>query len=1603
MIWQLQFPSEGWTDVTHLVDESSIRLRRSVTNEARKPTVDSYRFDLQWDATIADKFASATEKVFFTATDDENGNEAIFTGWIAPTLQETTRDFPEALRLEALDMGYLLDEKATALVLPAAIGGTPLPILDTASPTSSIVGKILEAAGYDPAVRISSFCPDITDTVEQFVIEEDDGRTWKQILGKLLSEYRHVYYFNAAGLFSVYNWAPDSPTPVATVDDQFGTARGLRRTKRETKYDGFKAIWSRLAILDDVRLYKANLPVGIKADGSWGPIGEPIGAGGYFPPDSDVRDIYQRFDEQWLDVPYQRRGEEGGSRVQNKDISLILSDNHYVDFYGDTNVGIDLQEFESHRSRVRFQNTGSGTERLYTWVIKGRALYRESIEETSAPRGAGNPREVTTEFVFDSTTASNLASAWAQIYDHGDFVYTFEALDWHEPGTILRINPTGPGTPNIDTVVMVLEAEWSGAPGFARDGETFVRYKAQALTGFATELLDETAGLASVHAREQDTIARQLEEKPNWQDLGYTPAQVTTVPLPVTGVETQIAFGDITVSWKKQNDLSNLSHYEIQASESAEPNPALRYAPNRGDFWNGTAGTVQEVYGHEWTHKDIPYVGTSDNPSGRTVYYYIRAVTGQGDYSDWAGPFSETTYPVVAEDTVDFALNDRPQWESLGYDPDLVTQTPGSIANLYAQVAFDTVTIRWSEDPNLSDVAYYKVQVSEGAQSDPALRYSPDRGDFWNNAAGSEEYVYGTEFVHHAIPNAGTALSPSGRTLHYYVQTVNSNGDTGAWATVTATTYPIVEDDLSGNALFGGVQIAELSDVSGDLGQILAGQIEHDATLNFWDVDTGEMRVGDATSWMAFHDPGSGWRAELVNADLEINSAALATKEIYNGDVWRLSQEGLTLKWRNDDGGWPYDRASIDYDYVNERLDFAHFNGASLVDIFHLDEDGFHIVQQRTGLYYQKDTGAEERVRFGAEITDFTGVPSGMPAYNGVDIGADGLVFFSETDTERVHAAIDVNTGTLFLDGDIDMDGSITLEGSLSIQNATLEVATLPSGGHSGLRVTQPLHLGHIHSLSFDFGRHWITYNDGKGNFNFRIANYVAPDGNETLTEDGWAFHEQWGQGGSGSWQFNISDVSGVAGDAISWINVLFLRRDEIRFFGDLIVDTDRDINFPAYKGIYYFKGGHAEERVRFRKQYSDYNSHPSGMPNYWFVDIGADGGVGFTETDGETIAAFLDVNTGNLFLTGNLYADGRVYTDYIEERNAGAHIQFLDTVEFYGTAANTWYAAWPDGTAMLQRTSDRGGLAVLAHDDALILGAGDKGRYWSNYVSGTAEDVVLLADGNIRFFSNLQSGQYQWVFWSSGVADFPHTLNLRSHNYPQLQFHSDIDVLDPNDFWMIEGHAGDAHMKFLRRDDSSGGWIEFMRFKPVGSVGANGNEIDFLGGGAGSGVTMLSSGTLVANDISGQNVDLGGTLDVYGNATFQAASFGSSVTFNHSVFMEGGAKIDAIEGGYSQNSVPGDGNWHNIISNLSGNFAFMVIARFGTSGKHSMMVGFCTMSYGGGPAINRIDPLVSYYGNDYIQLRWDEDGTYDVDLQIRSTANVGTSIVYSIIRLLET
>ncbi len=98
--------------------------------------------------------------------------------------------------------------------------------------------------------------------------------------------------------------------------------------------------------------------------------------------------------------------------------------------------------------------------------------------------------------------------------------------------------------------------------------------------------------------------------------------------------------------------------------------------------------------------------------------------------------------------------------------------------------------------------------------------------------------------------------------------------------------------------------------------------------------------------------------------------------------------------------------------------------------------------------------------------------------------------------------------------------------------------------------------------------------------------------------------------------------------------------------------------------------------------------------------------------------------------------------------------------------------------------------------------------------------------------------------------------------------------------------------------------------------------------------------------------------------------------------------------GTHAIGSVPGDGNWHSILSNLDGVNGYEITANIKGklgSGRYSIAHAIALSTFGGRSSRNKIKTTVASYGSFFykISLRWYGD-VHNYELQAKTTRHFG-------------
>ena len=619
---ELLFPQDGstWTDVSTLI-RPGVKIKNGLHGPAWQSVINTADLQLNFDETIATKFAAAQGRIL-ARLDNADTFAPLFTGYIRQDFSQAIkdRDFSEGFSLTIYDNSFLLDEKISASIYwPASIGGTQYKICDPAAPGTSILHAIVTMAGY-----VSGVDPGVpTVNVPILQVSEIKGEaTYREILDGVLSEHGYVLRTTAAGNFTLDRIRVDSVAGAIDLTGKFAHKSGLTVQKGSLDADGIEIVWAQIGQLSNVLLYQASLPFSASPPDA-GFTGEPIAAGDYYPPDSDLEEIYQDFDTQWLDVPYITRQVRQTDSLKNKDISLINTSSHTIEVSAESGIATDLSTFEPKRARLRYRNTSGAIKKIFHLRIRGTALFRQTIKKTRTPTGSTNPREITTRYVFDSATAAELARLHEieDIIAGFDYGFALKRADYPTValGQIVKVAVPGQGIDSFARIVEIRETL----------DEDMIEIRAKAVTTYSAGTSTTTGSSTSTQAATQ----AELAARPTFEQVvnGFIGSGGTTTP----DTPTITAYGflrSIFLAWSAQTGLTGQIEHELQRAPDVSGSP-------------GTYSTLWIGRGQNYIDQNAPTGGTVDIPTALTWFYRVRRIVN-GVAGAWSSAISAQSRPA---------------------------------------------------------------------------------------------------------------------------------------------------------------------------------------------------------------------------------------------------------------------------------------------------------------------------------------------------------------------------------------------------------------------------------------------------------------------------------------------------------------------------------------------------------------------------------------------------------------------------------------------------------------------------------------------------------------------------------------------------------------------------------------------------------------------------------------------------------------------------------------------------------------------------------------------------------------------------------------------
>lgn len=612
MSWQIQVDFQdgsGYRDITSLVKIHTFQKKEILWNRL-KPTINTLSFELIRDTAILTLLLTEEAEPIINVT--ENGS-AYFQGYIRPNYNLTvySNNIGDT-KIECVDNGKRLQKK-----IDTSFQLSNYKVCDTVTTSASIIHHLLGLAGYSAGeINVT----DIDKTIDYLPVIRGE-MSYFDLIEKVLFEFGYVFYHDASGDFRLYNFLPED-TSTTNILGNTETVRniegeiGIRKALED--YEGVDISWynhetiSNAIVFSDTSGGDANKKCNIA-----------VPAGDFYPYADGTIEAF---------ADYQMNGRE---------IVTVLTPSLSVTKDADIVTNTFTNQYK--RALIELENTGIVTRYITKLDIVGTAIVKGNL-------GIEKRRNVaSTEKIFkyemrhcsNQADAQKLSIGLARYYRYSDFIYYLRSRENFEIGDFIDIEDDYLSIDNRCVLVEKTEQ-------IINETTKAYNYKLEGISEYTAESVTSEVNRIPPPPVEIGSTGDLIEQVPTYSEVieGFTFGGGTKTPTQVTISECRaVGVRSILLQWDRQLDLTNFDRYEVQVSDNGSTWYSLKFD---GTDWKDTVDEVTEWQSELLIHPGIPLSGTSDAPTGTTLYYRVRRVTKEpinGDYSATASATCRAVNP----------------------------------------------------------------------------------------------------------------------------------------------------------------------------------------------------------------------------------------------------------------------------------------------------------------------------------------------------------------------------------------------------------------------------------------------------------------------------------------------------------------------------------------------------------------------------------------------------------------------------------------------------------------------------------------------------------------------------------------------------------------------------------------------------------------------------------------------------------------------------------------------------------------------------------------------------------------------------------------------
>lgn len=596
----------GWTDVTHLVQQASLKKSERLWSDL-KATANTAQMTLDWDSNVWNKLLTTDTLATEILVRIQESSSDWFTGLVRDTFKARSSQLPSGISVECVDYSQRLDKR---MKWTGALANYK--VCDTANQSTSLLHYLLTQEGSGITLNVS----DIDKTVPYYVnVDGYDEKTFAQALSELLFEFGYTYGFNASGEFVIYDLFPASTT---TSDDFDGTnIRGeLTITKRREKFDGVRVEWWDLGSETNAIVFNDT------TGGSGSEAASIDVANGDCYPGSCSDDTYAEY------------------QFEAGDVVAVTSATLDVEVDGMTQTTFTNQ---FRRAALKYTNSTGSTATITKMQIKGTVQYRRKLNFTQSSGWVNSDfrQDIKTQYINAEADAQKLATGLRRYYKFSDFKYSLNSEADFAIGHFIDVVDSNLGINNRCIIV---------GKSLVDVTQDLWRYELEGIAEYSSE----TTASASQKPSQPPLVSEVAADTPTFEELdnGYVATSGGTKTPTVPTLSVIGAYKGFVLFWDRQATLTNFSRYELQVSDD----DTNWYSLATVSDWKDALGADTDVYQEIYVHTPLPFGGTSDAPTALTLYYRVRRVTKDGTESNWSTSVSATNSTVETGDIAENSI-----------------------------------------------------------------------------------------------------------------------------------------------------------------------------------------------------------------------------------------------------------------------------------------------------------------------------------------------------------------------------------------------------------------------------------------------------------------------------------------------------------------------------------------------------------------------------------------------------------------------------------------------------------------------------------------------------------------------------------------------------------------------------------------------------------------------------------------------------------------------------------------------------------------------------------------------------------------------------------